>query len=212
MLPVDHLVAFTLTAFVLIAVPGPSVLFVISRSLVLGRLAGLATVVGNATGVYIQMLAIAFGLGAIVERSVEVYTLVKLAGAAYLVYLGVQALRHRGKLAAALDPRVEAKATRRIFLDAFAVGVANPKAMVFFAAMLPQFVDRASGHVPLQMMFLGAVFFLVALVSDGTWALAAGAARTWLSASPRRLELVGGTAGLAMVGIGARLALSGRHD
>jgi threonine/homoserine/homoserine lactone efflux protein len=179
---------------------------------VLGRLAGLATVVGNATGVYIQMLAIAFGLGAIVERSVEVYTLVKLAGAAYLVYLGVQALRHRGKLAAALDPRVEAKATRRIFLDAFAVGVANPKAMVFFAAMLPQFVDRASGHVPLQMMFLGAVFFLVALVSDGTWALAAGAARTWLSASPRRLELVGGTAGLAMVGIGARLALSGRHD
>jgi threonine/homoserine/homoserine lactone efflux protein len=212
LLPTDHLVAFTLTAFVLIAVPGPSVLFVISRSLVLGRRAGLATVVGNATGVYLQMLAIAFGLGAIVARSVEAYTVIKLAGAAYLVYLGVQALRHRRELAGALNARVEARTGRRIFLDALVVGVANPKAVVFFAAMLPQFVDRSAGHVPVQMMFLGAVFFLVALISDGTWALAAGTARSWLSAKPRRLELVGGTAGLAMIGIGARLAVGGRSD
>ena len=212
MLPLDHLVAFTLTAFVLIAVPGPSVLFVISRSLVLGRRAGLATVVGNATGVYVQMLAIAFGLGSIVERSVQAYTVIKLVGAAYLIYLGVQALRHRRDIAGALSAKVEAKTVRRIFLDAFVVGVANPKAVVFFAAILPQFVDRSAGHVPVQMMFLGLVFFLVALISDGAWALAASAARTWLSARPRRLVLVGGTSGLVMIGIGARLAVSGRND
>ena len=171
----------------------------------------MATVVGNATGVYMQMLAIAFGLGAIVERSVAAYTVIKLAGAAYLVYLGVQALRHRRDLASALNAQVESKTARRIFLDALVVGAANPKAVVFFAAMLPQFVDRASHHVPVQMMSLGAVFFLVALISDGTWALAAGAARTWLSAQPRRLELVGGAGGLAMIGIGASLAISGRN-
>ena len=172
----------------------------------------MATVVGNATGVYMQMLAIAFGLGAIVERSVAAYTVIKLAGAAYLVYLGVQALRHRRDLASALNAQVESKTARRIFLDALVVGAANPKAVVFFAAMLPQFVDRASGHVPVQMMCLGAVFFVVALISDGTWALAAGTARAWLSAQPRRLEIVGGAGGLAMIGIGASLAASGRNQ
>ncbi|GAB3395702.1 LysE family translocator [Humibacter soli] len=206
------MVAFALTAFVLIAVPGPSVLFVVSRSLTLGRRAGLATVFGNAVGVYVQMLAIAFGIGVIVEESVTVFTIVKLVGAAYLVYLGVQAIRHRKSLTAALGSRVDAKSALRVMADAFVVGVANPKAVVFFAAILPQFVDRGAGNVPIQMLLLGAVFFCLALFSDGAWALAAGAARAWLLRRPRRLEVVGGLGGIAMIGIGAQLAVTGRND
>ncbi len=212
MLPLDHLFAFVATSFVLIAIPGPSVLFVISRSLTLGRRAGLATVVGNATGVYIQMVGIALGLGAIVSRSIVAYTIIKIVGATYLVYLGVQTLRHRRALAAALGPRVTQRSTGRVFVDALVVGVANPKSVVFFAAMLPQFVDGAAGDATLQMMSLGVVFFLIALISDGAWAVGAGVARTWLTARPRRLELVGGAGGLAMIGIGVSIVVTGRND
>lgn len=206
----SQIVAFGLTALVLIAIPGPSVLFVISRSLTLGRRAGLATVLGNATGVYIQMLAIAIGLGTIVERSLVVFTVVKLVGAGYLVYLGVHAIRHRRSLAAAFAAKVKPKRARRVMLDAFVVGIANPKTVVFSAAILPQFVNRGAGHVPVQMMLLGAVFFVVALISDGTWALVAGTARSWLTRKPARLEVIGGIGGLAMIGIGVKLAAGGR--
>lgn len=209
---VGQVLVFAVTALVLIAIPGPSVLFVISRSLMLGRRAGLATVVGNAAGVYVQMLAIAIGLGALVERSLVVFTVIKLVGAAYLVYLGVQAIRHRRSLSTAFSAEVEAKSTRRIMLDAFVVGIANPKAVVFFAAILPQFVNRGAGDVPVQMMLLGAVFFLVALLSDGTWAIAAGTARSWLTRRPARLEAIGGAGGLAMIVIGVKLAVTGRRD
>ena len=212
MLPTGHLLAFTITAFVLIAVPGPSVLFVISRSLTLGRMAGLATVVGNAFGVYVQVLAVAFGVGAVVQESVAVFMVIKLVGAAYLIYLGIQAIRRRRALAVAFGAEIQAKNTRRIVIDAFMVGVANPKALVFFAAVLPQFIDRSAGEVQAQLLMLGAVFFLVALVSDGTWAITAGTARSWLGRKPTRLAVIGGTGGLAMIAIGVRLAFSGRAD
>ncbi|MGH8930969.1 MAG: LysE family translocator [Egibacteraceae bacterium] len=212
MLSTGHLVAFTLTALAVIAAPGPSVLFVISRSLVLGRAAGLATVFGNALGVYMQVVAVAFGIGALVQRSVAIFTAIKLVGAVYLMYLGAQAIRHRRSLPGALDAVVEAKTPRRVLQEAFVVGIANPKNIVFFTAILPQFVDRQAGHVPVQMLLLGAVFFAVALISDSVWALVASAARSWLGRSPRRLEAIGGAGGLAMIGIGARLALTGRKD
>jgi threonine/homoserine/homoserine lactone efflux protein len=96
--------------------------------------------------------------------------------------------------------------------DGFVVGVTNPKAIIYFAALLPQFVDRTAGHVPLQLLLLGCIFLAIALVSDSIWALTAGLARSWLAQSPRRLELIGGIGGLAMIGIGARLAVTGRHD
>jgi threonine/homoserine/homoserine lactone efflux protein len=197
---------------VLIAVPGPSVLFVVTRSVTLGRRAGLATVLGNALGVYVQITAVAFGLGALVEDSAELYTAVKLVGAAYLVLLGVQAIRHRGALAAALHAPPAPRTGRRVLADAFLVGIANPKVIVFFAAVLPQFVDRSSGTVSLQMLLLGAVFFVIALVSDGTWALAAGTARTWLARSQRRLEVIGSTGGAVMIGLGLWVAVTGRRD
>jgi threonine/homoserine/homoserine lactone efflux protein len=210
--PTSHLLAFTVTAFVLIAIPGPSVLFTVSLAIALGRVAGVATVAGNTVGAFTQVVAVAFGIGPLVERSVAMFTVIKLVGACYLVYLGVQAVRHRRSLAAALGGEVERKTAARIVLDGFFVGVTNPKVIVFFAAMLPQFVDRQAGHVPVQIILLGAIFAGVALISDSTWALAAGTIRAWLAGSPRRLALLGGTGGLTMIGIGVGLALTGRKD
>ena len=212
MLPTTHLLAFTITALVLIAIPGPSVLFTVSRAIALGRVAGIATVAGNTVGAFTQVIAVAFGLGALVERSVALFTVLKLGGACYLVYLGVQAIRHRHSLAAALGAEIERKTTVRIVIDGFTVGVTNPKVIVFFAAKQPQFVDRQAGHVPKQIILLGAIFAATALISDSAWALVAGTTRAWLASSPRRLALLGGTGGLAMIAIGTRLALTGRRD
>ncbi|MCW2905531.1 MAG: lysine exporter protein [Actinomycetia bacterium] len=212
MLPTSHLLAFALLSFVLIIIPGPNVLFVVSRSLMLGRVAGVGTAAGGQIGVYLQVVAVAFGVGALVERSVAIFTAIKLAGAAYLVYLGVQAIRHRGSLREALDVAAEPRSFGRILRDGIVVGVSNPKVIVFFTAVLPQFVNRPAGHIPVQMLQLGAVFAAIAVVCDSTWALAAGTGRAWLARSPRRLEMVGGAGGLAMIGIGASLALTGRKD
>jgi threonine/homoserine/homoserine lactone efflux protein len=208
----SQVLAFALLSFILIIIPGPNVLFVVSRSLMLGKAAGVGTAVGGQIGVYAQVAAVAFGIGALVQRSMTVFTAIKLAGAAYLVFLGVQAVRHRQKLWAALEATVEAKSISRIVRDGIVVGVSNPKSIVFFTAVLPQFVDRSAGHVPEQMLLLGALFMAIAVLCDSTWALAAGTARAWIARSPRRLALIGGTGGLAMIGIGASLALTGRKD
>ncbi|MGN6680833.1 MAG: LysE family translocator [Streptosporangiaceae bacterium] len=212
MVPADHLLAFALISFLLIIVPGPNVLFIISRSLMLGRTAGVGTALGGQIGVYVQVAAVAFGIGAVVERSVAVFTVLKLAGAVYLVYLGIQAVRHRYDLGTAMSARAEPKSIRRIAADGFLVGLTNPKAIVFFIAVLPQFVDQSAGHVPAQMLLLGAIFVAIAVFCDSTWALVAGTARTWLASSPRRLAVVGGTGGLVMIGIGTSLALTGRSE
>ena len=212
MLPASHLLAFALLSFVLIIVPGPNVLFVVSRSLMLGRLAGVGTAAGGQIGVYLQVVAVAFGVGALVQRSVAVFTVIKLAGAAYLVYLGVQAIRHCRSLRDALEVAAQPRSFGRILRDGIVVGVSNPKVIVFFAAVLPQFVNRPAGHVPVQMLLLGSVFLAIAVVCDSSWALSAGTARAWLARSPRRLEMVGGAGGLAMIGLGASLAVTGRKD
>jgi threonine/homoserine/homoserine lactone efflux protein len=172
----------------------------------------VATVAGNTVGAFCQVVAVAVGIGPLVERSVLLFTVLKLAGAAYLVFLGVQAIRHRRSLAEALGAKVERKSVARLMLDGFGVGVTNPKVIVFFAAILPQFVDRAAGHVPVQIITLGAIFAGIALLSDSAWALVAGTARAWLARSPRRLAALGGTGGLVMIGLGATLAFTGRKD
>ena len=212
MISTPSLLAFSATAFALIVVPGPSVLFVISRGIALGGRAAVATVLGNAAGAYSQVVVVALGLGAIIERSATVFITVKLVGAAYVVYLGIQAIRHRRGLATVLDAATTPRGTRRILREGYVVGVTNPKAAVFMAAVLPQFTDPARGHVPLQLLALGLVFVAIALVSDTTWGLAAGSARAWLGRSPRRLEALGGLGGLVMIGLGVRLALVGRRD
>jgi threonine/homoserine/homoserine lactone efflux protein len=208
----SQVLAFAVLSLLLIIVPGPNVLFIISRSLMLGRAAGVGTALGGQLGAYVQVVAVAYGIGALVARSMTVFTVIKLAGAAYLAYLGIQAVRHRRELTEALGAAVEPRSVSRILRDGFAVGVSNPKLIVFFTAVLPQFVDRSAGHVPAQMLVLGAIFVGIAVVSDGIWALTAGTARAWIARSPRRLELIGGAGGLAMIGIGASLALSGRKD
>jgi threonine/homoserine/homoserine lactone efflux protein len=213
-IPAERLVAFAAAAFALIVVPGPSVLFVISRGVALGRRAALATVVGNAAGCYMQVVAVALGLGAVVQRSVLAFNAIKLVGAAYLVVLGIQALRHRREHvgATSADAAGQTRSMRRIVRDGFVVGLANPKAIVFFAAILPQFADPAFGSVALQMLFLGLVFVAIALVSDGTWGLAAGTAREALARKPRLLETFRGFGGLVMIGLGARLLATGHKD
>jgi threonine/homoserine/homoserine lactone efflux protein len=209
-----HFATFAALTFLMVVVPGPSVLFTISRALTVGRRDALLTVVGNAAGVYTQVVAVAFGLGVVVTASATVFTAIKLAGALYLVYLGIQAIRKRRKLAEAMATAVRTTPSRTVAVlrDGYIVGFANPKSIVFLAALLPQFADPTAGSVPLQMLLLGVCLPVIALASDSVWALAAGTARAWFARSPRRLELVGGTGGLVMIGLGATLAFTGRKD
>ncbi len=212
MVSIDRLLAFAAMSFLLIVIPGPSVLFVVGRALAQGRRAALTTVVGNTLGAYALVVAVALGVGSVVERSVLVFTALKLVGAAYLVYLGVKAVRRRRSLQAAFTGDGPAHGGLRTLWEGFAVGVANPKTIVFFAAVLPQFVDREQGHVVPQMLLLGLVFNAIAVISDSVWGLAAATARTWFARSPRRLAMVGGVGGLSMIGLGVTVAATGRAD
>lgn len=203
---------FLLTSFLIIVIPGPSVLFTVGRALTVGRRGALVTLAGNALGVYLQVVAVAVGVGAIVQRSAQVYTAVKIVGAAYLIFLGVQAFRHRHELGAVIARPDAVGRMHRLFFDGVVVGVANPKTIVFFTVALPQFADPSAGHVPLQLLVLGGFFPLMALVCDSVWALLAGTARTWFANSPRRLSAIGGAGGVAIVGLGVTVAVTGGKD
>jgi threonine/homoserine/homoserine lactone efflux protein len=209
--PAGHVAAFALTALVIIAIPGPSVMFVVGRALAYGRRAAVLTVVGNTLGEYVQVVAVAFGIGAVAERSVAVLTGLKMFGAAYLVYLGVKAIRDRRSLLAMLQP-AQSPSRRRFLLQGFVVGASNPKTVLFLVAILPLFVQRGGGSVPGQILLLGLVFSAIALVCDNAWGLCAATARTWFARSPKRLELIGGIGGLAIIAVGASVALTGRRE
>lgn len=203
---------FGLTCLLVIAVPGPSVLFVVGRALAHGRRTALASVLGNVAGVQVVAVSVALGVGAVVQRSALAFALVKLAGAAYLIWLGVQAVRHRRSLGAALSAAAGPRRGWRAIAEGFSVGITNPKAYVLFAAVLPQFADPAAGHIPLQLIMLSLLSLPIGLVCDSAWGLAASAVRSWFATAPRRLELVGGLGGLTMIGLGLTLALTGRGD
>ena len=207
----SHLLAFLLAGVVLVAVPGPSVLFIVGRALAHGRRAALMSVAGNTTGVALIVLAVAAGVGAVAAASAAVFAVLKLAGAAYLGYLGVQTWRHRGELAATLG-RPDAAPPGRVFWQGVAVGATNPKVLVLFVALLPQFTDPHAGSPAVQMLVLGLMFAALAALLDSVWGLAAGAARDWFATSPTRLRRLGGAGGLMMIGLGATLALSGHRD
>jgi threonine/homoserine/homoserine lactone efflux protein len=208
MVPWPNLLAFALASALLIVIPGPSVLFVLGRSLALGRRGGLLSVLGNALGMLPAIAAVALGIGALVAQSVVVFTIVKVVGAAYLVFLGVQAIRHR-KARAMPDASAAPRTTFRLLLEGFVVGITNPKTIAFFVAVLPQFVDHGAGAIPLQLAELGLFFFLLALVMDGTWALIAGSARDWFARSPKRVEHLGAAGGVMMIGLGGTLLVTG---
>lgn len=209
----EFLLAFTVAAVLIIVAPGPSVLFVVSRALAYGRRVAVTTAAGGAAGSFLLAAAVAVGIGAVVEASAVAYLLIKLVGAGYLIYLGVRAIRHRRAIRTALErPAAAPLSDRRTWWEGFVVGVTNPKTAVFFAAVLPQFVDRSAGPATPQMLLLGAIFAGIALGSDIGYGVAAGAVRSWFARSARRLDLVGGVAGLTMVGLGVSLAVTGRPD
>ncbi|MEE8603341.1 LysE family translocator [Euzebya tangerina] len=210
--PLSSLASFGLLSLLLIIVPGPSVIFVLSRSVALGRRSGLLSVVGNTIGVSVLILLVAAGLGPMLERSATLFTAMKLIGAAYLGWLGIQAIRNRHEAARVVDVTEMGRTRRSLLAEGFIVGVSNPKALVFFAAILPQYVDPGIGPAGTQMAVLGGLFAVIALVCDGVWALAGGSARAWLLRSPRRLARLGGASGLAMIGLGVGLAVTGRPD
>ncbi|MEO5534988.1 MAG: LysE family translocator [Pseudolysinimonas sp.] len=210
MVPLPNLLGFLAAAIVLVIMPGPTVLFVVGRSLALGRRGGLLSVLGNEIGMTPIVFAVAFGVGAIVASSVIIFTILKIVGAAYLVYLGIQAIRHRKQTAAAVQNSSAApKSTLRLIGEGALVGITNPKAIAFFVAILPQFVDPRAGWVPGQMLILGGIFVGLALISDGCWALAAGSARDWFAKSPKRVERLGATGGVMMIGLGGVLLFTG---
>ena len=211
MLTPDQVIAFGVAALILIAIPGPSVVFVIGRALAYGRGVALASVVGNSLGLLTIVFLVALGLGVVVEESIVVFQVLKLAGAAYLVYLGVEAVRHRKEFLTPDEGTSAGKAMtwRRAIRQGYVVGVSNPKAYMILAAVLPQFVDRATGHVQLQLLLLGLLAFVIGLVSDSTWALVASQLRQWFVRSPRRGEAVGAVGGASMIGLGVGLALTG---
>jgi threonine/homoserine/homoserine lactone efflux protein len=174
----------------------------------------LFTVAGNELGELVQVAAVAFGVGALVERSAQLFAMVKWAGAAYLIYLGAQAIRHRRSMAEALATRISPVPPLRAMRDGFVIGATNPKTVVFLVVALPEFTSRQAGHLPVQvqMLILGALFPVIALMLDGAWAAAAGTARQWFTRSPRRLALIGGAGGLVMIGLGASIAVTGHRD
>jgi threonine/homoserine/homoserine lactone efflux protein len=208
----DQMLGFGVAALVLIVIPGPSVVFVVGRAVAYGHRVAMASVVGNTTGLFLVMTLVAVGLGAIVAESITVFTVLKLLGAAYLVWLGVQALRHRREMQVTTDTARAPLTWRRAARQGFVVGISNPKAFMIFAALLPPFVDPGRSAVPLQMFLLGSLAVALGLVCDSVWALAAGGARDWFVGSPRRGSVLGAIGGTSMIGLGVGMALTGQES
>jgi threonine/homoserine/homoserine lactone efflux protein len=209
MFSTGQLLGFALASLVLIVVPGPGVLFVVGRALSYGRRIAIATALGHAVGSYVVAACVAVGLGALLERSAQVFLIVKIAGAVYLVWLGIHAIGHRKSLAGAMTVAAAPREGWRAVRDGAVVGITNPKAYILFGAILPQFVNRAAGHISEQMLVLAVVSVVIGAISDCSWGFAASAVRSWFARSPRRVEMVGGAGGLAMIGVGVTVAITG---
>jgi threonine/homoserine/homoserine lactone efflux protein len=208
----DQILTFGLAALIIIVIPGPSVVFTIGRALAYGRGVALATVVGNTLGLVTIVLLVALGLGVVVQESILVFTVLKLGGAAYLVWLGFEAVLRRKEFLTADGtdltggtPMTWVRAVRQ----GYVVGASNPKGYMMLAAVLPQFVDRGEGHVQLQMLLLGLLATTIGLLSDSLWAVIASQLRTWFNSSPTRGETMGTVGGVSMIGLGVGLAVSG---
>ncbi len=212
MISAGHLIGFALASLVLIVIPGPGVLFVVGRALAHGRRTALATACGHAAGSFAVAACVAVGLGALLQRSAEAFVIVKVAGALYLIWLGIHAIRNRKSLASTFAAVSVPTDAWRALRDGAVVGITNPKAYILYGAILPQFVDRAAGHVAAQMLLLALVSVSIGAISDCAWGFAASAVRAWFARSPRRFELVGGAGGLAMIGVGVTVALTGRQS
>ncbi len=204
-----HLAQFFVASILIIMVPGPSVLFTLARGVAWGRAVAVLTVLGNTLGTLLLSMVVAFGLGPLLSRSHLFSVVLQLAGGCYLLFLGVDALRHRHAHAQAMAQREAARPSpRRIVRQGFVVGVLNPKSLVFFAAVFPHFVDPSQGHITGQLVVFGLIFSVMAFCSDGTWGLIAGTAREWLSGSPTRLVVLRSIGGCVMCTLGVLIVTS----
>jgi threonine/homoserine/homoserine lactone efflux protein len=194
-------------AMLLLLVPGPAVLYITSRSIGLGRAAGLVSAMGIAVGTLFHAAAATLGLSALLVSSVSAFRFVKYAGAAYLIYLGIRTLR--GGDTANLDPSGERHSLRSIFAQGVLVNLLNPKTALFFLAFLPQFVDPARGHATLQIFELGVLFALMGWMSDSVWALLAGTFGTQLRGNERLRGAQRKVSGGALIALGVASAFSG---
>jgi len=205
----SRLPEYIVAAMVIILAPGPSVLFVIARAIAWGRATAVFTVAGNVTGAFSLSVFVALGLGPVLERSEHAYIAVQWGGGLYLMYLGIEAIWKRSVHAADMANQGDiAPSIRRSVRDGFWVGALNPKGVVFFAAVLPQFIDRERGSITAQLIFLGAVFAVLAFVSDGSWGVLAGTARNWLATDSKRLEKLRATGGVIMILLGLQVLVS----
>lgn len=209
MIDSSHVAQFFVASILIIMVPGPSVLFTLARGVAWGRTVAILTVLGNSLGTMLLSLVVAFGLGPLLAHSRTFSVVLQLAGGCYLLYLGVDALRHRHEHAQAMAQREATRPSpRRIVRQGFVVGVLNPKSLVFFAAVFPHFVDRSKGHLTAQLVVFGLIFSVMAFCSDGTWGLIAGTAREWLSGSPTRLVVLRSIGGCVMCVLGLLIVAS----
>ena len=200
---------YLIATILIILAPGPSVLFTIARAIAWGRVAAIATVIGNAAGMFLVSVLVALGIGPILQRSEILYNGIQWAGGAYLIYLGYAAIAASKVDAADMQKTVGGKPSFFTSVrNGFWVGVLNPKSVVFFAAILPQFIDQEKNNVTAQLLLLGAIFALIALISDGSYGLLAGTIRQWLSGDVRRLIFMRLSGGVVMIALGIFTILS----
>ena len=200
---------YLIASILIILAPGPSVLFAIARAIAWGRMTAVATVVGNALGMFTLSILIAFGLGPILERSEIAFIAVQVLGGLYLIYLGIDALRHSKIEAAEMVSQGDIRPSHlRSIRDGFWVGALNPKGLVFFAAILPQFLDRDGKNLTAQLLLMGATFAILAIIGDGTWGLLAGTVRSWMASSPKRLIALRRLGGGVIVALGLLTLIS----
>ena len=194
---------YVVAAIVIILAPGPSVLFVIARAIAWGRATAVATVAGNVLGAFTLSVVVAIGLGPLLQRSHLFYIIVQILGGLYLIYLGIDAIRHSSMHAEDMTNQGEIRPSKvRSMRDGFWVGALNPKGIVFFAAILPAFVDRPKGHITSQLILMGAIFAVLAFFSDGSWGVLAGTIRNWLATEIKRLVRMRVAGGCVMIVLG----------
>ena len=200
---------YCIAAIIIVLAPGPSVLFVLARAIAWGRATAIATVVGNVMGAFSLSVVVAVGLGPILQRSEFAFIAVQVLGGFYLIYLGIVAIKHSQIHASDMTNQGDIRPSKwRSMREGFWVGALNPKGMVFFAAILPQFVDREAGKVTSQLILMGAIFAVIALFSDGTWGILAGTIRNWLATELKRLVFMRITGGIVMIILGLFTLLS----
>ena len=200
---------YLIATILIILAPGPSVLFTIARAIAWGRVAAIATVIGNAFGMFLVSVLVAFGLGPLLQSSKLFYNSIQWAGGAYLIYLGYAAIAASRVDAQGMQKTEGSKPSFFTSLkNGFWVGVLNPKSIVFFAAILPQFVDQEKNNVTAQLLLLGAIFATIALISDGSYGLLAGTVRSWLAGDVKRLIFMRRFGGVVMIGLGVFTILS----